>query len=177
MSKKINNYIILDFETGGLDCKKNPIIEFGCVVVSGKTYEQILQYDNIIRPYDDSLVYEEQATRVHGISKEMALRDGITLKQFAQDFETICNEANTENSKIGRPMLVGHNIQFDKNFLCEALVNRCKLDLSKLLSGSIDHCGNFQPDYIDTIQLCKNVVGHSNDTSIKFNLTEYWEAT
>jgi len=171
MSKKINNYILFDWETGGFDCKKNPVIEFAAIVLRGTDYEQLLSYDNIIRPYDEKLVYEPEAEKVHGISKERAQQEGIQLSQFLEDFKQICQEANPTNSKISKPVLVGHNPGFDIPFL-QDVAERGKLDLSKLLSGYFDNKGNFQPAYIDTLQTDKNSKGATPDDSIKFNLTE-----
>lgn len=171
VSKKFNSYIVMDFETGGLDCIKNPIIEFAAIAIKGHNYEQILAYDNIIKPYDEKLVYEPDAERIHGISKDRAFKSGVPLSQFGEDFITICQEANVENSKIAKPCLVGHNIGFDIPFLCNA-AERCKIDLSKYLDGFFDHKKTFQPAYIDTIKMMKNADGGSPDAGIKFSLTE-----
>lgn len=172
MSKKINSYIVLDFETGGLFGPSiNPAVEFGCIGILGTTYEQVIAYDNIIKPYDDKLIYDPGASAIHGLDKTKCAKDGVNLSQVCADIEQICIEVNVENSKIARPIIVGHNATFDIAFLCD-IMGRAKKDLSKLISGYTDHKGNFQPHYIDTLQLCKNVEGVSLDKSIKFNLGE-----
>lgn len=169
MNKFINNYVITDFETSGLSCQKNAAVEFACVVLSGRNYEQILAYDNIIKPYDEKLTYDQAAINIHGLTKEICQRDGVTLQQLADDIELVCKEAAQGCSPYAKPVLVGHNILFDVPFFCDILA-RGKKDISKLLDGANDRYGNFVPNVIDTEQLCKNAEGFTNDASLRFKL-------
>lgn len=161
MSKKINCYLLLDFETGGLDYKKNPICEFGCLGINGVNLEEVLRYDNIVKPYDDSLVYEEQAVKIHGLSKEICERDGIGLKQLVEDICLVIEETNVYKSKIAKPIVVGHNVTFDIPFLQDAFL-RAGIDISQYLSGYW-YKDEYVLHYEDTMHLAKQADAHKDD--------------
>lgn len=170
MSKKINSYVIIDFETGGLSCLKNPACEIALLGLNGVTLEEVLRYDNVIKPYDASLVYEQAAMNIHGLTAEVCERDGERLRQVMEDFCLVCTETNVYQSKICPPILVGHNVTFDIPFL-EDLARRTQTDLSKYISGYTNAQGEFVPDYIDTMHQLKLADGHK-DAKIKFSLVE-----
>lgn len=175
MSKKINDYLVLDWETGGIpkweDKKESPVCEVACIGINGRTLEEILRYDNMIKPYDLSLPYEEGAWKANGLSMEEVKLKGIQLSQVVEDICIVATETNVEQSKIARPILVGHNITFDIPLL-QKVFQRAKKDLSQYLSGFYDCFGNFQIHYYDTMHLSKSTYGNSQDKTIKFNLEE-----
>lgn len=172
MSKKINSYLILDFETGGLpkwnEGNRNPACEIGLLGLNGVTLEEILRYDNVIKPYDKSLISEPGAMKVHGLTPEVCERDGVQLSQVMTDFCLVANETNCYQSKIARPILVGHNPTYDIPFL-EELAWRCSIDLSEYISGYYNQKGNFVLHYIDTMIDAKRADGAKD---VKFTLTE-----
>lgn len=173
--QKINSYIIIDFENGGLD-KKNGLhalnygtTEFAGLAINGVTLEEIVRYDNLIKPYDDSLIYGSVAAQITGINREMCEKDGIELKQLANDILQLIKEANVHNSKTARPILVAHNLGFDRQLFMD-IFRRCNIDLSTHLSGSKDCYGNFIPDGIDTVDLAKQCWADITETTTKFKL-------
>lgn len=173
--QKINSFIVFDFETGGLDkkdrlhCQKYPVTEFAAVGLHGVTLDQIIKYENLVKPYDPKLTYDPEAAQLTGITKAMCEAEGIELGQLVEDIKQLVGETNWSNSRSARPILVGHNVGFDRHFLCDIFA-RCKEDLSVLFSGENDNKGNFIPDAIDTEDLAKQCWAEITDTDTKFQL-------
>ena len=76
--------------------------------------------DFIIKP--DGFTIPEESSRVHGITTEIANRDGSPLKTVIEDFifdlETV-------------DMIVGHNVEFDKKIVGAELL-RCNIQSKSL---------------------------------------------
>ncbi len=175
MSKKINSYLIIDFETGGLPDwqkgNKNPACEIALLGLNGVTLEEILRYDNVIKPYDQKLISEPGAMKVHGLTPEVCQRDGIQLSQVMEDFCLVAQETNVYQSNIARPILVGHNVTYDVPFL-EELAQRAEINLADYVSGYYNVHGKFVCHYVDTMVMCKQADGHRDEKTVKFSLTE-----
>lgn len=75
----------------------------------------------IIRP--DGFTIPDDATEVHGITTEIAMKDGVPLKDALNGFLASVDESN---------LLVSHNISFDENVV-----------LSELIRENFDH-SNFK---------------------------------
>lgn len=175
--QKINSYVLIDFETGGLD-KKNrlhsqnyPITEVGVLAIDGVDLNEIVRYDNLVKPYDAKLIYDPEAARATGITKAMCEKDGVSLREVVKDLCQVFTEANLHNTKIARPILVAHNWNFDRQFL-QDIFRRAEVDLSKYVSGEPDHHGNFIPDGLDTIMFCKMLQAQITDKDTKFKLQD-----
>jgi DNA polymerase III epsilon subunit-like protein len=173
--KKINSYIIIDFETGGLDrkeglhAKKYPVTEFAALAINGVNLQEIIKYDNLVKPYDNSLIYDPQAATATGINRELCEAEGIPLRTLVDDIILVIEEANLYGSKTARPIFVAHNWPFDRGFLME-IFRRAGKDLSKLVNGGWDNFGNFIPQGIDTIELAKNCWAEITENTTKYNL-------
>jgi DNA polymerase III epsilon subunit-like protein len=173
--QKINSYIVFDFETGGLDKKeglhsqKYPITEFAGIAINGVTLEEILRYDDLVKPYDNSLIYDPIAAQLTGITRELCEKDGIPLRKLVENICQLAEEANIHKSKIARPVLVAHNGAFDKQFF-QDIFRRAEVDASKFVDGDKDHYGNFQPTVLDTIDFAKMLWADITETTTKFNL-------
>ena len=99
----------------------------------------------------------------------------MPLKTVVDNLAQVFTEANVNNSKTARPILIAHNWPFDRQFL-QYIFEFCEVDLSKLVSGAKDALsGNFIPDGIDTIQWAKNVHAQLTDNTTKFTLGECCE--
>lgn len=110
------NILVLDTETGGLDCKKTPIIEIACCPFYSQTLDNVKEFESlIIAPYDTTKEYTEGALRANGITMNQ-IENGIDSKAV---IEKICEYLSS--LKIGRekPILSGHNLKFDIGFLVE----------------------------------------------------------
>ena len=73
----------------------------------------IVKPDNYVIPYN--------ASKIHGISTEIAIQKGISIVDILDDFITDINKSK---------YIIGHNISFDNNILgCEML----RYDMSNVL--------------------------------------------
>lgn len=171
--QKPNSFIVFDFETGGLDSNKNPATEIALIAIDGGAgLEEICRYQELIKPYNYDLLYEEKAEKVSGITIELIEEEGKDLLEVVTkiiDLFQMANLHNPKNSSGLRPVLVGHNPVFDINFLQHIFEVYAKsLPLKKkekplrgqdiletLLKGNRDHFGNFNPEYINTWSLGK----------------------
>jgi ribonuclease T len=167
--KKISGFVVYDTETGGFDAAKDALCSIAAIAVHGTTLEEIVKYSNIIKPYDDSLNYSAGAEKVHGLSKDKLMRDGIPLSQAMNDFCQVCKEANIFGTKTALPVLVAHNATFDLGFLMEA-ARRCKIDLSKFVRGTKLPDGTFVPFSICTMLYNQQMMAEITDTDTNFKL-------
>lgn len=180
-SSKINSYVFIDFEASGLDKKDNlhaqrcSITEVAAIAVDGVNFEEIVRYDEIIQPYNEEHEWQSGASNLTGLTKDRCIKEGLPLKTVVDNLAQVFTEANVNNSKTARPILIAHNWPFDRQFL-QYIFEFCEVDLSKLVSGAKDALsGNFIPDGIDTIQWAKNVHAQLTDNTTKFNLGECCE--
>ena len=158
-----NNFVIFDFETGGLDSTKNAITEIALISIDGDTLKVINKYQSLIAPsYDSKLTYEQKALDVSNITFEQLMDEGKDIKQVANEVYQCFIEANTRQNKLNalKPILVGHNVKFDINFLNQLFYygfgRGYQKQLEQSLKGSYDYYGNYQCDYLDTLLLSKS---------------------
>jgi len=134
------NILIFDLETSGLPEKKkgfykNPIDEYyepndfekydGCRILSmAYIYIKNFNYDNsknlnlsniteFFRKPLDNFNISEQSIKIHGITKEYALKNGIKLSRIIKSFSNILAECD---------YIIGHNIIFDIMVLSSELL-------------------------------------------------------
>lgn len=167
--KMISNIVVFDFETGGLNCKKNPVTEFAGLVIDTVTLEPIAAYDNLVKPYDASLEYQPQAMQITGLTKEKCEKDGVPLKQLVDDICKLFMKANEGRGKFFKCYLVAHNSPFDIPFLLD-IFDRCGVDLSKYVHGYTDPWGRFQPYSDDTVIECKKIEAPDTESTWNFKL-------
>ncbi|MBQ4443779.1 MAG: hypothetical protein II896_03860 [Clostridia bacterium] len=123
----VDKYVVIDIETTGLDTRWDSIIEV-CAVrfVSG---ERVDSYKSLVNPHrelDDFIV------ELTGITNEMV--------SIAPDIEEVLSSLL---AFVGDAVLVGHNINFDVNFLYDE-AERIGL-------------GGFYNNFIDTMRLGRRV--------------------
>ena len=169
--QKINPLIFIDFETSGLKCDENAVTEFAGLALDPITFDKILSYENLVKPYDSNLIYTSEAAKHSGITKEMCEANGIYLNDLVKDIIELCQEANIHKSKTAKPIFVAHNWPFDRKWLQE-IFRRTGHDLSKYVSGEVDCFGNFVPDGLDSIYFAKYLWGDITDTTTKFKLID-----
>lgn len=159
-----NDFIVLDTETGGLSSNKNPVTEIALISLDGGDLKKISEYQSLIGPYDEELVYEQKALDVTGITLEMLEEEGMGIREVAEAVLHQFEIANVRKEKSPglRPILVGHNMPFDISQLHHLMIwglKGTKLDphkeLERVLHGRIDHFGHFQPSYMDTWSIGK----------------------
>lgn len=110
-------YCVHDVETGGLDCMKNPITQYACVILDPYTLKEVDRYEAFIKPYND-LVIEKEALE-HTMVTMSDIKNGITAKQFVSTLKALWTkyQATGKFRDANRIVSVGHNIPFDHGFL------------------------------------------------------------
>lgn len=102
--EKSKEYVVVDIETDGLDINNNKIIEIGAVKV-GKKREEFQKLIKIQGKLPEEIV------RLTKIDDEMLEREGVLIGEALKEFLEFIVEKN----------LVGYNVNFDIQFLNEAL--------------------------------------------------------
>ena len=124
------DYTVIDIETTGLDPTYNDIIEVACIKYRSGT--EVDQFHSLIQPpsqYDGTYV-DDFITSLTGITNEML--------STAPTFEDISHELW---AFLDKELLVGHNVNFDVNFLYDTFQEK-----NALL---------FQNDFLDTMRLSR----------------------
>ena len=168
----------LDFETGGLDPQTCACTQIAVQAVRLDTWQVIDQYQAYIYPYNRQsaaglnvkkilrtrseiakeektpMLYDEKALKYSAITKDMLCSRGMDLKLVATDIIEFAKRNTKSPGKQCKPILIGQNIPFDIGFL-QQMMNYAGLmaEFEKTFAGTKDYYGNFQPHYIDTIQV------------------------
>ncbi len=124
--QKIDNYTVIDIETTSLDSFQGEILEISAVKVRNKqikaTFSKLIKVNEPIGPF---------TTNLTGITNEMILNEGENLITVLIDFQKF----------LGNDTIIGHNVNFDINFLYDSMVK----NLGQYLTN----------DYIDTLRLSR----------------------
>lgn len=194
---KIYVGIVLDFETGGLYCTKSPCTQIAMHAVRMDTWQVIDRYAAYFHPYNKqniggpakrkvlknkrdlelegfgiSMEYEAEALSYSAITMEMLREQGVDIKKIAQDIIHFAERCTLSKGKQTKPVLIGQNITFDIGFL-QQVFNYSGLvkEFEKTFAGTFDFYGNFQPHYIDTIDLGRLCFANNPEvTSYKLEL-------
>lgn len=102
--EKSKEYVVVDIETDGLDINNNKIIEIGAVKVGKKREE----FHRLIKIQEK---LPEEIVRLTKIDDEMLEREGVPIGEALKEFSEFIAENN----------IVGYNVNFDIQFLNEAL--------------------------------------------------------
>ena len=125
--------------------------------------DAISEINSIIEEMHD-FVYTEGAMNVHGVTESDFIQKGIEPIELVNKLVNLASEAKVNN--FSKAVLVGHNPDFDRNFMQQIFeVTGKTKEMPKLFAGSEDHYGNFQPHMIDTIDLAK-LAWHKNEEEI-----------
>lgn len=120
-------YIVIDLETTGCSPLYDEIIEFAGIKISNGAVSKT--FSTLVKP-------------VHTIDDFITQITGITNEMVA-DAPTIGNALPMIREFIGEHILIGHNINFDINFLYDACVEYDELALSN--------------DYVDTLRIARKL--------------------
>lgn len=193
-NSKIITAIVLDFETGCGECQESGATQLSAHAVRLDTFEVTGRFNHYIKPYskvdvnarnlkklvskynklDDELMFydEEKMLTYTGITMDLLNVKGEPLEDVCDMFIDFVKDNTFDASRNSKPFLVGQNILFDLGFLEQIMLftKRWKT-LIKLIRGSGDFWGNFQPYYMDTILLAQLALSHKkaqNSWSLSF---------
>jgi DNA polymerase-3 subunit alpha (Gram-positive type) len=120
------NYIIFDVETGGFNEQENPITQIALLTIDATTLKEIDRFETFIKPYDD-LVITKEALDITGL-KMTDINKGVDKKEAVDILSKYLKKSMPNNRPENRPVMIGHNVQFDMRFLFY-LFESCKKDL------------------------------------------------
>lgn len=123
----LSDYVVVDLETTGLDPQRDGIIEFGAVKVSDGRFTQ--SYSSLVNP----------GCKIGGFISELT---GITNDMLASA-PSIADTLPDFIHFLGDSVVVGHNVNFDINFICANCV--------KILDRP------FSNGFIDTMRLSRRL--------------------
>lgn len=177
---KIYTGIGLDFETSGLDCVKHACTQLAMQAVRFDTWEIFERYTTYFLPYHKQemggtpkrkvlrtkkeleleerklMEYQQEALTYSGITMDTLYNQGADLKKIARDVIEFGKRATLTNGRQTKPVFIGQNITFDIGFVQQLMCYTGLMkEFEKVFAGTYDFYGNFQPHYIDTLDLGK----------------------
>ncbi len=124
----LNNYIVFDIETTGLDSFYDEIIEIGAIKVENNKI--VSKFSSLVKPKN---MINEYISELTGITNEM-VKNAPTIEEILPSFMNY----------IGNDILIGHNVNFDINFIYDNLYRR-KFDV-------------LTNDFIDTMRISRKLL-------------------
>lgn len=161
------NYLVIDFETGGLEPKEHAITEVGIVVINGDTLKILEEYQSYIYPYDKK--YDQQALTATNISLKLLESKGKPAKEVCVAMEAVM-QRHTARSFKDKLIWVGHNPLFDVGFCNDFLKQFSKNSLEKYFTGQ-KFDSYFIPTHFDTMTLARAKWKRENIAGGSYSLT------
>lgn len=141
----MNNYLFFDTETTGVprnykapssDTRNWPRLVQLAWILADEEGNRIHEGNLIVKP--EGFVIPTDATKIHGITTQKALAEGILLKDAISMFKADLDFAN---------FVVGHNVDFDKKIVGAEMV---RLGMSDELGRKKSYC-----TMLSTTNFCK----------------------
>lgn len=139
-----DSFCVIDIETTGLDSRFDEIIEIAAIKVENG--EIVEERSSLVKPSEE---ISEYITELTGISNEMVANEN-SIDMVLNDFLDFWDGYT----------LVGHNVNFDINFLYDNCVQYSKKPLSN--------------DFIDTLRLSRRLIPELKSHKLK-NVVAYFE--
>lgn len=148
-----NNFAVLDCETGGFKEDENPITQIAISIIEPTKFAILEKYETFIKPYE-GLIITTSAINASKVSMS-EINEGMDYKNVLADMIKLFQRHTSKGSNPQRPIIVGHNTQFDIRFI------------KKLFSyGSKELFDFVDPFFYDTLRMIKdyetNVKGSNN---------------
>lgn len=186
VTPKIFVGLVLDFETGGLDCAACAITQVAMQAVRLDTWQLLDSYQRHVTPYNreplggaprrkvlrtrreqslhveaEPMRYDQAALDITGITLEQLRREGADLKTVAAEIIAFAMRNTLTKGPQYKPVLIGQNIPFDIGFLQQMMAYAgLTKEFAQAFAGMVDFYGNFQPRYIDTLELGHMAFAH-----------------
>lgn len=144
-----NNYTVIDLETTGLNPSYDSIIEVACIKY--RSGSETDRFHSLVQPPadDDGAFIDDFITNLTGITNDM-LKDAPKFPAIADDLWSF----------LDGEFLVGHNVNFDINFLYDNFQHSCGFLL--------------QNDFLDTMRLSRRVLPDLKHHRLR-DLDEYFK--
>ena len=187
---RIYTALVLDFETGGLDCTRCACTQVAVQSVRLDTWQVLERYTSYIAPYNRQEIggvrrkvlrsrqqiereeegvlmdYEKAALEYSAITMEMLRSRGIPLKEVAMEILAVARRATLGKGPQSKPVLIGQNISFDVGFLQQMMAYAgLQKEFAQTFAGTTDFNGNFCPHYLDTLDLGRLALAHDPSVS------------
>lgn len=111
----MNNLIVLDVETGGYDENLNPITQVALQVVEPIKFKTIHYFDTFVKPYNNLTIDTDALKSTMVTMKD--INSGVDVNLLLKELISAVKIANKSGRDSTKPILVGHNIGFDKKML------------------------------------------------------------
>lgn len=125
LDELVDDYVVVDIETTGIDCSCDEIIEIAAIKY--ENLEEIASFQSLVKPFNP---IDEEVQNLTGITPDM-ICNAPSISEVLPRFTEF----------VGKSVLVAHNAHFDVNFLYDALFKNFNLQ--------------FKNDFIDTLKLSK----------------------
>lgn len=145
----VNDYCVIDIETTGLDSRFDEIIEISALKIRNNIV--VDKFSSLVKPRAafycpdaaDDYCIDEEGEKIKYIDEFIVELTGITNQKLneAQDLSEILP---LFKEFIGDDILIGHNVNFDINFLYDNFINYLK-----------EHLSN---NFIDTLRISRRVL-------------------
>lgn len=150
---KIQNYVVLDVETGGLPKKDElavmdiALTEVALVIVSAEG-EVLDTYDSLVKPYYGGAQYTKKAAEVSKITKQMCEEQGKPIDEVVADMTAFIDYYKVGSTK---PVMVGHNLRDFDSYFMENTFAFCGADIyefvSRFMIDTLEHCHILYPEF------------------------------
>lgn len=138
------NFVVFDIETTGLDSAFDEIIEIAAIKIINNKVES--QFESLVKPKYE---IDEYITKLTGITNDM-VKSAPYINKVLPEF----------NNFIGNFILIGHNVNFDINFIYDSLVRNNKRPISN--------------NFIDTLRLSRKLLSELSHHRLE-DLAYYFE--
>lgn len=139
-----SDFTVVDLETTGLNARWDSIIEVSCIKF--RNGKEISRFCTLVNPEQD---FDPFITQLTGITYKM-LKTAPTFDQIAQKLWDFLQEE----------LIVGHNVNFDINFLYDSFFESINKEFSN--------------DYVDSMRLARRILPSLKHHTLEF-LSEHFK--
>lgn len=133
-----NEYVVVDVETTGLSPWHDYIIELSAIKIKDKTI--IDTYSTLVKP--DEALYEDEYSNEYFVDDFITELTGIT-DEMLENAPYISDVLEQFLSFVGDSIIVGHNVNFDINFIYD--------DVDRILDK------DFSNDFCDLLRISRKI--------------------
>lgn len=142
-----NNYSILDLETTGLDPNFDEIIEIGIIKV--RDNKIVDTYQSLVQPIDIDIDEDGNELYIYDFIENLT---GIT-NEMLKDSPKLTDIMDEVMDFISDDIIVGHNVNFDINFIYDAFKKYKSVDFSN--------------DFLDLMKMSRRAIKEMNHHRLK----------